>query len=113
MYTQVGVTTRRSASLASVDVPARGGPLTVRSEGTSRYTELQLSARRAWKHDQQLFISYVRSSAHGERNEFSALFQELDRAVLHPRGVSRLGSDVRNRWIGWGTFDAPSRIVVS
>jgi hypothetical protein len=110
---QVGVTARRSSHVARLDVPADGGALAVSSEGTGTYREFQFSARRAWKHDQQLFVSYVRSSARGELNDFSALFQEVDRAILRPGGTSRLASDVRHRVIGWGTFDLPSRVVVS
>ena len=89
------------------------GPAVVRSTGTGSYRELQVSVRQTWPHDQQLFVSYVRSSAHGELNDFAALFQTLDTPLLQPGGPSRLPADAPHRWIAWGTFNLPRRIVVS
>jgi hypothetical protein len=60
-----------------------------------------------------LFVSYVRSSAHGELNDFAALFHVLDAPLLQPGGMSRLPSDARHRVIAWGTFNLPRRVVVS
>src|SRR5207249_3003619 len=60
---QVLITTRRSSRLATLRVPNETGDLTVDSAGTGFYREVQLSTRRRWENDQQLFVSYVRSSA--------------------------------------------------
>jgi hypothetical protein len=110
---QVGVTSRRSTRLATLDVPVVSGPVTVRSMGTGSYRELQISARRQWARDQQLFVSYVRSSARGELNDFGALFQSLDAPLLQPGGQARLPADAPHRWVAWGTFGLRHRIVVS
>ncbi len=110
---QVGITDRRSTRLATLDVPLTSGAAAVRSTGTASYRELQLSVRKTWSGDQQLFASYVRSSARGELNDFATLFQALDAPLLQPGGVSRLAADARHRWIIWGTFNLPRRIVVS
>jgi carboxypeptidase family protein len=110
---QIGVTMRRSSQLATLHVPIDGGAMPVRSNGASTYRELLVSIRRTWATDQQLFVSYVRSSARGELNDFVALFQTLDAPLLRPGGMSRTPTDARHRWIAWGTFNLPRRSVVS
>lgn len=110
---QVGFTNRRSARLATLDVPAGSGALSVRDNGTGTYRELQLSMRKIWANDQQLFVSYVRSSAAGELNDFAALFGGFDVPILRPGGMARMPTDARHRWIAWGTFNLPLDVVVS
>ncbi len=110
---QIGFTSRQSMHLATLEIPVGSGPAAVRSTGTGSYRELQLSVRKAWLHDQQAFVSYVRSSALGELNDFATLFQPLDAPLLQPGGFSRLPADARHRWIAWGTFNLPRRFVVS
>jgi len=110
---QVLVTSRRSSRLATLRVPNESGDLTLDSAGTGVYHELQLSARRTWQHEQQLFVSYVRSSAEGELNEFASLFQSGDVPLLQPGGRARTPNDARNRVLTWGTFNLPRRMVVS
>jgi hypothetical protein len=110
---QIGFTGRSLTHLATLDVPTMSGPLAVRSTGIGSYRELQLSMRRTWANDQQLFVSYVRSSARGELNDFATLFQSLDAPLLQPGGAARLPADARHRWIAWGTFNLPRRIVLS
>jgi hypothetical protein len=110
---QVSFTDRRSMDLATLRVPHESGPMVVESTGRSRYRELQLSVRRAWSGDQQVFVSYVRSFGRGELNDFSALFSGIDAPLLQPGGMSRLSSDAPHRVLVWGTFDLPWRVVVS
>src|SRR5207247_10189944 len=74
---QVNVTDRRTSRIATLRVPVAGGVLPVRSDGSSVYREFEISGRRRWDADQQLFVSYVRSSGRGEFNEFATLFQQL------------------------------------
>lgn len=110
---QVSATSRQSMRLATLRVPERGGPLAIESTGSGQYREVQFSARRNWEGSQQLFVSYVRSSAVGELNNFAALFQAFDSPLLQPGGRARLASDARHRVLAWGTFNLPRRVVVS
>ena len=110
---QVGFTRRRSTRLATLDVPDMGGPLAVRSDGRSTYEELQISARQVWAKNQQLFVSYVRSSARGELNDFMTLFTGFDQPLLQPGGMARLSADARHRWLAWGTVNLPLGLVAS
>jgi hypothetical protein len=110
---QIGFTDRRSNRLPTLDVPAGGGQMVVRGDGVAGYREIQLSARKTWANEQQLFVSYVRSVSTGELNDFSGMFGGFDAPLVQPGGVSRLPADAPNRVLAWGTFNLPRRIVVS
>jgi hypothetical protein len=110
---QVSVTDRRSNRLATLDVPTESGPMTLRSDGIAEYREVQISMRKTFADDQQVFVSYVRSSATGELNDFAALFQGFDVALVQPGGLSRLPADAPHRLLTWGTFNLPARTVIS
>jgi hypothetical protein len=110
---QVAFTTRRSDRLATLHVPAEGGALQVESDGAGSYRELQVSVRRTWERDQQVFVSYVRASATGELNDFASIFQRMDTPLLQPAGRARSANDAPHRVLAWGTFNLPRRIVVS
>jgi hypothetical protein len=94
-------------------VPASSGLLSVRGDGVSDYREVQLSARRTFTNDQQVFVSYVRSVSSGELNDFAALTQGFDVPLVQPGGSARLAADAPNRVLAWGTFNLPRRVVVS
>jgi hypothetical protein len=110
---QIGFTDRRSNRLPTLDVPLHSGAMAVRGDGIAEYREIQVSARQTWKNDQQLFVSYVRSVARGELNDFSGMFGGFDVPLVQPGGVSILPADAPNRVLAWGTFNLPRRIVVS
>jgi hypothetical protein len=110
---QINATDRRTSRIATLRVPLEGGPLPVRSDGESVYREVEISGRRRWEGDQQLFVSYVRSSGRGEFNEFATLFQQLAVPLIQRAGVTRLPTDAKNRIIAWGTANLPYRIVIS
>ena len=69
--------------------------------------------RKVWPRQQQLFLSYVRSSSRGELNDFLALFTGFDAPLLQPGGRSRLAADAPNRWLAWGTVNLPLGLVAS
>jgi hypothetical protein len=112
---QAVFTRRETSRLARVNVPEQTGDLRLESDGEGTYQEIQLSARRRWPDDQQLFVSYVRSTSLGELNEFSSLFQSMDVALLQPApaGLMRTANDARHRVLMWGTFNLPRKIVIS
>ncbi|MEO8257605.1 MAG: hypothetical protein ABI868_09705 [Acidobacteriota bacterium] len=110
---QAGFTRRRSTRLATLDVPRGGGPLALRSDGTSSYREVQVSMRRTWPKQQQLFVSYVWSTARGELNDFMTMFTGFDTPLLQPGGLSRLTADAPQRWLAWGTVNLPLGLVAS
>src|SRR5207249_737858 len=110
---QVSFTTRSSRRLPTLDVPKSGGLLFLRGDGVADYREVQVSARRTFEKDQQVFVSYVRSISTGELNDFAALTQGFDLPLVQPGGIARLAADAPNRVLAWGTFNLPRRVVVS
>jgi hypothetical protein len=110
---QIGFTDRRSMRLPTLEVPRQSGALVVRGDGVAEYREMQVSVRKKWENDQQLFVSYVRSISRGELNDFAALFSGYDVPLVQPGGVARMAADAPNRLLTWGTFNLPRRIVVS
>jgi hypothetical protein len=94
-------------------VPSAGGLTTLNGSGESRYRELQLSVRKTWPNDAQIFVSYVRSSSVGSINDFGSLFTNLDAPLLEPGGSAPIAADVPHRLRGWATFSLPLRAVVS
>jgi hypothetical protein len=109
----VALTDRRVSRIARLHVPGVSGPMTVDSTGLGRYRDAQVAVRRTWAREQQLFVSYVRSSLEGELNEFAAAFQSMDAPLLQQGGMSHLVTDAPNRVLAWGTFSLPRRIVAS
>ena len=109
----VSFTDRRSTFMPTLEVPAQSGQMIVHGNGTADYREVQVSGRKTWKNDQQLFVSYVRSVSRGELNDFASLFSGWDVPLVQPGGQSRLAADAPNRVLAWGTFNLPQSIVVS
>jgi hypothetical protein len=110
---QAMITNRVSSRVPTLHVPHVSGPLSLASDGSGYYRELQIAVRRTWPGDQQVFVSYVRSYTGGELNEFAAVLQGTAAALLQPAGRGRLTSDVRHRMLAWATVDAPRRVVIS
>ena len=106
-------TDRRSTLMPTLEVPTASGQMIVRGNGQADYREVQISARKQWKNDQQLFVSYVRSVSRGELNDFAGLFSGWDVPLVQPGGQARLAADAPNRVLAWGTFNLPRSIVVS
>jgi hypothetical protein len=85
----------------------------VSSTGRAWYHETQVSIRRAWPHDQQLFVSYVHSVSRGELNDFETLFQSVDAPLVQRGGRARLPGDAPHRLLAWATINLPASFVVS
>jgi hypothetical protein len=110
---QAAVRQRLGSRLPTVNVPPNGGRMVLMSTGESRYREFQVSLRKTWVSDAQLFVSYVRSSALGEMNDFGSLFTNFDAPLLEPNVRAPIGADVPHRVRGWATLSFPRSIVVS
>jgi hypothetical protein len=110
---QAAVRVRHGTHLPTVLVtPATGGAL-LESTGASLYKELQVSLRRTWSQDAQLFVSYVHSSSRSDLNDFGSLFTNLDAPFLEPGSTVTTTADVPDRLRAWATVSLPHRVVVS
>jgi hypothetical protein len=109
----LGVSMRKASRLATLDVRAAEGSLLVSSTGQSTYREAEFAVRRTWGEGNQLFVSYTRSSARGEINDFASLFTTGDVEILQPGRTTRLAADAPHRVLAWGTFNLPAGFAVA
>jgi len=83
------------------------------NNGHSLYREFQAVARFRFQEGRNIFLSYVRSQARGELNDYNTYFGNLRHAVIRPNEYGRQPFDAPNRLLFWGEFAFPHDIVVT
>jgi len=82
------------------------GILDLSNRGSDSYREFQVAARyQIARH--VLNVSYVRSRAFGDLNDFNQFFGNLAQPVIQPDARGRLSFDAPNRFLFWGTLAGP------
>jgi len=82
------------------------GILDLSNRGSDSYREFQVAARyQIARH--VLNVSYVRSRAFGDLNDFNQFFGNLSQPVIQPDARGRLSFDAPNRFLFWGTLAGP------
>jgi hypothetical protein len=87
--------------------------LLLQNSGRSRYRELQGMARFRFQEGRNIFLSYVRSEARGNLNDFNTYFGNFKHPVIKPDEYGKQPFDVPNRLLFWGDFAVPFNMVVS
>ena len=87
--------------------------LLLQNNGRSRYRELQAVARVRFQEGRNIFLSYVRSEARGNLNDFNTYFGNLKHPVIRPDEYGKQPFDVPNRLLFWGDFAVPLNLVLS
>jgi Carboxypeptidase regulatory-like domain/TonB-dependent Receptor Plug Domain/TonB dependent receptor-like, beta-barrel len=87
--------------------------IVLRSAGRADYRSLELSARFALPEKNELHVSYVRSRARGDLNDFNSSFGDFGQPVIRQNQFSNLPFDVPHRFIAWGTVALPNRITLA
>jgi len=107
--------TRRDFVLESVAIQATSdeGLLLLQNSGRSRYRELQAVARFRFQEARNIYLSYVRSQARGNLNDFNTYFGNQKHAVIRPDEYGRQPYDVPNRLLFWGEFALPWDVVAT
>src|SRR6266478_6475987 len=95
-----------------LDFRGRSG-IVLRSAGQATYRALELTARLRLPHKDQFFISYVRSRARGDLNDFNSYFGNKELVLMRQNQYSNLPFDVPNRLLAWGTINLPRRITIA
>ena len=95
-----------------LDFRGRSG-IVLRSAGQATYRALELTARFHLPHKDQFFVSYVRSRARGDLNDFNSYFGDFGAPVIRQNQYSNLPFDVPNRLLAWGTINLPRRITIA
>ncbi len=89
------------------------GALLLQNSGRSRYREFQTTARLRFHEGRNIFLSYVRSEARGDLNDFNTYFGNLRNPVIRPNEFGKQEFDVPNRILFWGDFGLPRNIVAT
>jgi hypothetical protein len=87
--------------------------LLLRNNGRSRYREFQAVSRFRFQEGRNIFLSYVRSQARGNLNDFNTYFGNLKTAVIRPDEYSKQPFDAPNRLLFWGDFALPYDLVAT
>jgi hypothetical protein len=75
--------------------------------GTSRYRQVEITARVRAGENRQLMFSYVRSRATGDLNDFEGYIGSFPNAIIHPNQVATAPTDLPNRFLAWGSLHLP------
>jgi len=87
--------------------------LLLQNNGRSRYRELQAVARFRFQEGRNIFLSYVRSEARGNLNDFNTYFGNQKHPVIRPDEYGRQPFDAPHRLLFWGDFGLPFQTVVT
>lgn len=87
--------------------------LLLQNGGRSLYREFQAVARFRFQEGRNIFLSYVRSQARGDLNDYNTYFGNLRNPVIRPNEYGRQNFDAPNRLLFWGDFALPHEIVIS
>jgi hypothetical protein len=87
--------------------------LLLQNNGRSRYRELQATARFRFQEGRNIFLSYVRSQARGNLNDFNTYFGNQKHAVIRPDEYGRQPFEAPHRLLFWGDFAAPFDMVLT
>jgi hypothetical protein len=83
------------------------------SSGKSTSRQFEITANVRIGELDQLFISYVTSTASGDLNDFSLLASNHPEPVLRPNARGALRFDTPNRVVIWGTFHLPWDLIAA
>jgi len=103
---------RREFILNPIDSASQGTILGVDNSGSSRYRELEVTARYKFRENDEFTASYVRSSSRGDLNDFNSYFSNFQNPIIQANERSRLPWDVPNRFLFHGEFHVPYRITL-
>ncbi len=105
--------TRRESTVEPTLTSATEGALLLQNTGRSLYRELQAVARFRFQEGRNVFLSYVRSQARGDLNDYNTYFGNLRQPVIRLNEYGRQPFDAPNRLLFWGDFGLPRKIVVT
>jgi hypothetical protein len=105
--------TRREFIVEPAVIDGQQGALLLQNAGRSIYRELQAVARFRFQEGRNVFLSYVRSQARGDLNDYNTYFGNLRHPVIRPNEYGRQPFDAPNRLLFWGDFGLPRNIVAT
>lgn len=115
---RVGYLENQSAGLVILNPTApdpvtRTGAYVLTGDGQSRYRQFEVTARVRVGGDRQLFLSYVRSRARGDLNDFGSFLGSFPVPIIRANQFGNLASDIPNRFLAWGVVKLPWRFRIA
>ncbi len=92
--------------------PAGRNVIVLSSTGVSTYRALEVTSR-VGSTTHPVNVSYTRSHARGDLNEFSTIFGDVGTPVVRPNAFSQLPTDAPNRLLAWGSIALPRRVTLA
>ena len=89
------------------------GAYLLEGAGTSKYRQFDVVAQVHLRADRELFFSYTHSSVRGDLNEFSQFLGSAPVPVIRPNVYGTLGTNMPNRFIGWGVVRLPWKCQIA
>lgn len=87
--------------------PVKGSALLLSNGGRSRYQEFQFTSRYKVNQDNEVTVSYVRSRATGDLNDFNTYFGNFRNPIIRENQRSRLSFDTPNRLLVTSSIKLP------
>ncbi|MDQ2947832.1 MAG: carboxypeptidase regulatory-like domain-containing protein [Acidobacteriota bacterium] len=115
---RAGYLRKDSAGLVILDHlaadPATGiGTNLLSGAGQSRYRQFEVTAKVRLKANGHLFLSYVRSSARGDLNDFATFLGSFPGPIIRGNQFSNLPTDLPNRFLAWGVIQLPWKFRIA
>jgi hypothetical protein len=105
---RAAMTNNESSGLVVLDPQFNTSPrYMLMGGGRSLYRQIEMMARLQWKQGQQLYVSYARSHAQGDLNDFSGFLGNFPSPLIRPNLYSRLPGELPNRLLAWGRVNLP------
>jgi hypothetical protein len=100
--------------VAGNDAAQSNASLLLTGNGKSRYSQFELTARVLLGEDtRQLFVSYVRSRARGDLNDFNEYLGSYPYPIIRQNQFSNLPADLPNRFLAWGLVRLPAKMRIA
>lgn len=109
-YVRAGYRERQNRDEAVVDIDAAS--IVLRTDGSSRYREGQVTARYQFRASDQIVASYTESSARGNLNEFNRFFGNIEDPIIRPDEVGPLPWDAPHRVLVWANVSLPHGFAI-
>jgi len=87
--------------------------IVLRSAGRANYRALELTGKFTLPNKNAFHVSYIRSRAQGDLNDFNSYFGDFGEPIVRPNQFSNLPFDVPHRLIAWGTATLPNHWTIA
>ena len=87
--------------------------LELSNTGATRYHEFESTLRIRARANTDINISYVHSLSRGDLNSLADVYVPFEEPVIRPNFFASLPSNIPDRFVTWGRFNLPWKIVAS